>query len=382
MKELILLYWGCIFLMAMSQIYYPVRLGLDDPKAHRSNFLRRKADIFMVIVIAWMTCVSFLRTNYNDTWNYIQGFANAPSIAEGLADGTFTDWTGNPWSMLYRCALRSITDNYHIYFFFPAFLSSFAVVKMVKRYSVTPGFSMMIFFSVGTYVLYIAALKQCFAMFFLIMALPYAIEKKYLRFYLLVTVAVLFHVHAFMFAIVPLLLGKPWGKRTWLLLAAVLFATATYDVTMGKFMEIAQSVGAYVTQEELFDGYQINALRVMVYWVPALLALVFRKRLFRSSTQTENLFVNMSIVSAFILTMGLVEGANLYARMAGYFEVATAIALPWMIKKLFTKESAQFVTIVAGVCYFGYFLFEFGVAKDFGHNYSAITLGEFFLGLF
>lgn len=49
MKELILLYWGCIFLMAMSQIYYPVRLSLDDPKTHRPGFLRRKADIFMCL---------------------------------------------------------------------------------------------------------------------------------------------------------------------------------------------------------------------------------------------------------------------------------------------------------------------------------------------
>ena len=70
----------------------------------------------------------------------------------------------------------------------------------------------VVFFSIGTYILYVAALKQCMAMFFLLVALPYAIDKKYIRFYLLVVVAVLFHTHAFMFAIVPLLLEKPWTK--------------------------------------------------------------------------------------------------------------------------------------------------------------------------
>ena len=90
----------------------------------------------------------------------------------------------------------------------------------------------------------------------------------------------------------------------------------------------------------------------------------------------------MSIVSAFILTIGLVQGANLYARMAAYFEIATAVALPWIIKKLFTKQSAQYITIIACVLYFGYFMFEFSVSKSFNTEYSAITLWQFFTGLF
>lgn len=382
MKQLVLLYWGCVFLMYLSQTYYPVETQLDGPQTGKRHFMLRRADIFMIVVIAWMTCFSFLRTSYNDTLNYISAFTNVQSVAEGVANGTFTDWTGNPWSMLYRSFMRSITDNYHIYFFLPAFLSSFAVVKLCKRYSINPAFSLLIFFSVGTYITYVAAMKQCAAMFFLLMALPYAIDKKYVKFYLLVFVAIMFHTHAFMFAIVPLLFEKPWGKVTWVGLGITLFAMATYDSTLGAFMEYAQSLGAMVAEVEVFDEHQINILRVLVYWVPAILALIFHRRLFSNSTRIENLFVNMSIVSAFILTIGLVQGANLYARMAAYFEIATAIALPWMIKKLFTKQSARLVTITAGVLYFGYFYYEFAISKNFGNDYSAISLWEFALSLF
>lgn len=163
---------------------------------------------------------------------------------------------------------------------------------------------------------------------------------------------------------------------------AALFAMATYDATLGAFMEYAQSMGALVAEIEVFDNNSINVLRVVVYWVPAMLALVFRKRLFSDSTRAENLFINMSMISAFILMIGLVQAANLFARMAAYFEIATAIALPWMIKRLFTKRSAQFTTICAAVLYFGYFLYEFGVSKDFGNNYSAISLWQFVTSLF
>ena len=65
-------------------------------------------------------------------------------------------------------------------------------------------------------------------------------------------------------------------------------------------MEYAQSIGTMVAEIEVFDSHQINILRVMVYWIPALFALIFRQRLFNDSTREENLFVNMNLISAFI----------------------------------------------------------------------------------
>ena len=150
MKELVLLYWGSILLIYLSQIYYPEHKQLEDRHTSRRNFLWGKPDVFLFLVIAWMTCFSFLRTSYNDTGAYIQLFSEAQSVAEGIANGTFTDWTGNPWSLLYRSYIHELTDNYHIYFFFPALMCSFAVVRLIKRYSVSPAFSLLIFFSIGT----------------------------------------------------------------------------------------------------------------------------------------------------------------------------------------------------------------------------------------
>lgn len=381
MQKLVLLYWGTVFLMYLSQTYYPIDVKLQGGQVGRRHFMWKKSDIFMFIVIFWLICFSFLRENYNDTANYIFFWRNAKSTQEFIAVGGLSDLTGNPLSNLWQSVSHDLSDNYHIYFLLPAVLNNLAVIKLMKRYSVNPAFSMLIFFSIGTYVMYMAALKQSMAMFFLILSIPYAENKQNLKFYLLVCLAMLFHTHAFMFAIIPFLFNKPWGKTTWLGFGVVLFAMATYDVTLGAFMEYAQSIGMLVDESELFDGHQINFLRVVVYWIPTVLALVFRKRLFHDSSRMENLFANMAIVSSMILMLGMVQGANLYARMAAYFEIAAAITLPWMIKKLFTKQSAQFVSSMAVVCYFGYFCYEFGVSKSFGSQYRAITLWQFILSL-
>lgn len=383
MKGLILLYWGTVFLMYLSQTYYPVENHLDGPQTSRRHFLLRRSDVFIIIVIAWMTCFSFLRTSYNDTTNYISDFN---SLAEPLdhffVNNNLLKIGSNSLFDLYMSIVHNFTLNYHIFFFFPAFFNSIAAIKFFKRYSANNAFSLLIFYSIGTYVMYIAAMKQSIAVGLLLLALPYAIDKKYVTYFLLVFVAMLFHTHAFVFLAVPLLFGKPWGKVTWAFLIAVFFSMATYDTTFGTLMNTALNMGINIVDWELFDGHSINPIRVVVYWIPAILALVFRGRLFSDSTRAENLFANLSIGAAFMITIGLRQGANLFARMAAYYEIAVGITLPWMINKMFTKRSAQLVTVMAIVLYFVYFLYEFGVSKNFGADYSAISLWQFIQSLF
>lgn len=383
MKQLVLLYWGCVFLMYLSQIYYPTEVQLEGRQTGRRHFMLRHADVFMIIVIAWMTCFSFLRTNYNDTSNYIYDFLNLTSpLKQFLAESNLLKVGDNPLFCLYQTVVHEFTDNYHVFFFFPALINSVVVIKYYKRYSNNTAFALLIFHSIGTYVMYIAAMKQCIAVAILLIALPYAIDRKYVKFYILVFAAMLFHTHAFVFLAVPFFFGKPWGKTTWFLLAAVFVAMAAYDAIFGRFMNIALSMGINIVDWELFDGHSIHPIRVVVYWVPAILALVFRNRLFSDSTREENLFANLSIGAALILTVGLRQGANLFARMAAYYEVAVGVTLPWMIVKIFEKRSAKFLTIAASVLYFGYFLYEFGVSKGFDGEYIAITISQFLASLF
>lgn len=46
MRQLILLYWGCVFLMYLSQVYYPTSMQLEGPQTGRRHFMLRKADMF------------------------------------------------------------------------------------------------------------------------------------------------------------------------------------------------------------------------------------------------------------------------------------------------------------------------------------------------
>ena len=111
MRLLILLYWGCVYLMYLSQVYYPTSAQLEGPQPGRRHFMLRKADIFMIVVIVWMTCFSFLRTGYNDSMTYRLQFMESESVADYFARSGLLDWTGNPLTELYSDVVRDATTN-------------------------------------------------------------------------------------------------------------------------------------------------------------------------------------------------------------------------------------------------------------------------------
>ena len=168
--------------MYLSQTYYPVETQLDGPQTGKRHFMLRRADIFMIVVIAWMTCFSFLRESYNDTASYISDFMYlSDPLDRFLKNNNLLEVGSNSLFQLYMSVVHNFTSNYHIFFFFPAIISSFVSVKFFKRYSANIAFSLLIFYSIGTYVMYIAAMKQSIAVGFLLLALPYAIDKNTLN---------------------------------------------------------------------------------------------------------------------------------------------------------------------------------------------------------
>lgn len=379
MLKILLLCLGCTWLIEQSHRHNPVQQIYWGRDRH---YIHQPMDLYLLVGIFWLTCFAFLRTGYNDTGSYITGFQNAQSLRAGLASGEYFDWIENPLSGLYRDLMRGITSNYHIYFLLPALVHSIVLMKFCKRYAVNPALTLMIYFSLGTYVMmFLAAFKQGMAMIILMLALPYAHDKKYGTYVLLVLLAMLFHFYAIVYLMVPLLFGKPWGKTTWLMLGITAGTLLTYNSTLGALMAYVDRMGGNIAAEELFDGHSINVLRVAVYWVPALLAFLFRRYVNHNSTRMENLFINMSMLCACILSIGLAEGANLYGRMAGYFEIAIAVAMPYIIQKVFNKRSERWLSGVAALMFFGYFCYEFAISKNFGAEYRAISLGQFFLEL-
>ena len=237
---------------------------------------------------------------------------------------------------------------------------------------------MYFFFTMGCYIFNLAAIKQCMATAFCLLAIPYALEKKWGRFILLVVIGMLFHPYAAMYLIVPLMTYKPWSRYTYLALVLVIFAGYLFQPMLGTVIDITTAIGEAYT-EDTFSGEGIGLLRIFVCWAPVVLSFMYRELLFSDASKSENLMVNLSMIFAGIIFLGQFGTALYFGRLAYYFLPMPVVALAWMLTKItkYNPREGIFLTIIAMICYFVYFYVSNTVENNFAIAYEALSLKGF-----
>lgn len=357
-------------------------LAYGSQKLNPSGLDRRGRvhwDICMVLLVVVMTLFSGLRTGYNDTLAYITSFQNADPVSVFLSDPENLDILHNPLFYFITSLFRQLTDNYHLYLMAFALFNTVLFVRFLRRYAPEGNFAFVVFlyFAIGVFTFSMAALKQITASAVLTLAIPALVDKKWGRYYLLVAIAGLLHTYAFIFAFLPLLSGKPWGWKTLLLLAGTLAVMLTFEDTIGSILEYADSMGKHVAEYEVFDGNQMNPFRVAVFAVVPVLSLVFRPWLAPEEDREKCILLNMSIVSLMFMLLAMMNGANMFGRLARYFVLGSVCTLPWILDRAFNPRSAQLMKLLAAVCFLGFFLYD---NQGFSQAYYSISLTEFIFG--
>lgn len=342
----------------------------------------RQNKLFAFLLMLVLALPVGLRYMYNDTGAYIAGFRSSVTITE-LFRSDELHLLQNPAFEIYNSLVRTFTDNYHIFFLIPAFFVQYSYIRFIRRYSPSFVLGIGLYILLGTYVFSIAAMKQTIAMAILLFAIPHLLKKQYVLYFLLVFAAFLFHAYAIAFAVLPLFAGKPWTFRTFLLIGLALWVMNNFETAIGAFLDYAGEQGKNIAEYEVFDNASINGLRIAVYAVGPAMSLLVRPYLFRSEEEKAyQLLVHMSIISVAVMSLGTVSGANMFGRMAQYFEFGMICSLPWMIQKAFRPKSARIVTAVAACCFFAYFFYAYQINIVFDDHYRAVTVFQFLQSLF
>ena len=336
-------------------------------------------DLAYILLVTVLVLFAGLRISYNDTGNYIRAFNNSVGLSEFLADPDNFNPFKNPLFYMYESFLKSFTNNSQVLIFTTSLFTQISFVRFIKRYSQNFTFSIFLYFTLGTYVFTLAAMKQVVAMAVLMMAVPYLEKKQWVRYYLLVVIAALFHTYAIAFAVLPLFFRRPWKLFTFVFVGVVAVLMMNFETAITAFMDQANDLGKTLAEYEIFDNHSVNTFRLLVYAVTPLISLIFQKWVFYNSSQRENMLVHMSIISLAFMSMGTQSGANMFGRMATYFELGIICCLPWMLKKIFNRSSFRLVAVAAIVCFLGYFTYANGIANNFGRDYSSISLLSFLM---
>ena len=346
---------------------------------HRYSVWNDWAYILLVITLSLF---AGLRTSYNDTQNYINGFQSTSTLTEWFADSAHFNPFKNPLFSLYQSFLKTFTDDPQLLIFSTALFSQACLMRFFKRYADHFTFSIFIYFTLGTYVFSLAAIKQITAMAITTLAFPYLEKKEWGKYLFVILIAMLVHTYAIAFAVIPLFQTKPWRIFTFVFIAVVAAVMLNFEEAITAFMEQANDLGKTLADYEVFDDATINVFRLGVYAVPPLISLVFQKWVLNKSHRIDNVMIHMGIISFAFMAMGTQAGANMFGRMGNYFELGTICCLPWMLNKTFDKKSYRLITTIACVCFFGFFYYANAVNLNFDQEYQSISFLQFILSLF
>lgn len=332
-------------------------------------------DPAFLLLICCLTLFSGFRTYYNDTYVYMDNFRKAKGLEAFFANPENLQVFSNPLFYFFVNLLREITNEPQVMVFLTSLFVQICYVCFMKRYSDDFAFSIFLYFTLGTFNTTLAIIKQSMAVAVFTLGFHYLKERKWIQYYLMVFIAVLFHSFAVVFTVLPLFDRKPWRLFTFLFVGAVIWALTHFQETITEFMFHAENLGLDVHLGEITHEHTVNILRVAVYAIPPLISLIFARYITPRNTGADNILIHMSIISFAAMVMGTQSGANIFARMAHYFEIATLCCLPGMLKRTFDERSLRLVSALAGLGFFVFFLYG---NRGFDAEYVSIALFDLF----
>lgn len=340
----------------------------------------RKEKLFTWLLIILLALFCGLRTKGNDTGTYLELYLfRTPTLSEFLAQD-IPEFASGIALYFVGSLLKTLGFSAQSFLLFFAFATIIPYVTFVRRYSSSMVFGVFLMFTTGFYLFSLAALKQCMATGICLVAVSFASEKRWGKFFLLVCLASLFHPYSIIYFLVPLMAFKPWTPKTFLYMGLFIAVGFHLESLLGTVLDITEMMGASYTDQS-FTGEGVNIFRVAVSFVPIILATLYGKKLFHRSTRTEDLMFNLAMVNALIMFVGLFGTANYFARLANYFLPTQVIVLPWILLKAHPKDKAWLIPACV-IGYLGYFYYENGILHPFDTTYLHTSFWDYIVSLF
>lgn len=323
----------------------------------------KSISLFMAI-LTFSVLVFFVgvRSFYGDTSMYITEYNNYTpidynEIKESLSN---PDIKGKLF-LLIRCLIKRIFgDDYVPYFFILAFFQYGAIIKLFYKYSCNYFMTTFLFMASGYFTWSMNGIRQFTAICLILYFFEYIVEKKTLKFFIVVLIAVFIHSTALIWIPIYIVVNfKPWGKGIFFFIVAIIILLFSLERAF-EILDITLENTTYNGYGEKILNAKTNGLddgvsfiRVVIAAVPLLLSFFVRKNM-EDAPRYINIFVNLSLITTCVYFVGVFTSGILVGRLPAYFSIFSYLLIPWLIKYKYGKNFSMLITIA---CYFFYFLY-------------------------
>lgn len=351
----------------------------DDGRCiyRRDESVLSRCMFFALLVV--LVLFSGLRTVMNDTATYIRTFEN--KIPTGLKSIGNISWKigSNPFFDIYQILLKTfISESGSTFVFITSFFVTLSNLLFFRKYAEDFGYTIFIYIAFTVYAFTMAAIKQTIATAIAIWSIPCILHNHRWKAALLILVAMMFHPYVVIFFAAYFFSKELWGSKTILLLLITLAAAASFTTIVEKLIEAAASIGDDYSVETMTEG-SVNIFRLLVYLIVPVLSFAWRKQIRKKGSRFDYLCINLSIVSSCFMILARMGGANIFSRMANYFDIFQCLALPIVLNFGIENGAKKQMIKVASVLGFSVFYYTYyskysNFGADFYRHISIIEL--------
>lgn len=316
------------------------------------------AIIIMLPIIFWAGTRGYV----GDTYAYTLSFQEIPEKFWELPTYVESITKDKGFYTLSAIIKVFISSDVTIYFMVLAIIQGLILAKLYRTYSINYMTSIFLFVISTDYISWMYnGIRQFTAVTITLLAFKWILKKNYMRAIIIILCASLIHKSALI--LIPFIFicqGKAWNKKTLFFIVLIMLAVTGIERFTGildTFLAETQYKNV-VSDWQSFEDNGTNIIRVLVYSVPTVLALIGRKRIERENNQIINYCVNMSLISAGFYILSIFTSGIFIGRIPIYFSIYSYILLPWEIKNLFEKRSAIIVNIVMIVAYLIFYCYS------------------------
>lgn len=323
---------------------------------------KRVVPFFAVLIVLPLIIWAGFRGNVGDTAAYTKAFQEMPSSLSGISN-YMMDIEKDHAFYFVSALIKCIIGNQNtFYFIIIAGIQCYFLFKIYRKYSASYVMSFFLFIISTDYISWIFnGMRQFVAVTITIACFPLIVHKKYLGAIIIVLIASLFHQSALLvLPFVFIVQGKAWNKKSLLFIIVVIFAVLFAD----RFTDVLDMMlsetqyGNVVSDWESWQDDGTNILRVLVYSVPAILSLLGLKYIRKADDTVVNICTNMSIAAAGLYVVSMFTSGIFIGRLPIYFSLYSYILLPWEIKHIFNKRSAQLLIIGMIGAYLIFYIYQ------------------------
>lgn len=270
----------------------------------------------------------------------VAGFRNMGGSDYIVYRDHFNGFEGSRWEIGYELVVsffRFIGFNYFFFVFFVSLFTLIALFYCIRKYSQYPQFSLMLYFG-GYFVYYnLIATRQLIALMIFLFSLQYLIDKKDVKFLLLILFGSLFHSSSLI--LIPGYFFVRFFKfNFWYILVASFPIYIIFQFKIEDLIGFFAANGFNFVESRMVDGYMVadRSLPITTFVRIGVTLSLFVSS-YKNLKDNESYIVYFKLYFLFVLFFIAFNQLDIMIRMWVYFEMPSIFLIPMVLKEMNNK---------------------------------------------